>query len=69
MTHAKQYIWQWPSWPEFRWDNAVLLKPLGNCRFQQGSLLTQMRELGFEVRQQARAEVLIEEALKTWLQK
>ena len=65
MTHAKQYIWQWPSWPEFRWDNAVLLKPLGNCRFQQGSLLTQMRELGFEVRQQARAEVLIEEALKT----
>jgi len=28
-------------------------------------LLTQMKELGFEVRQQARAEVLIEEALKT----
>jgi len=65
MTHAKQYIWQRPSWLQFRWDNAPLLKPLGNCRFQQGSLLTQMRELGFEVRQQARAEVLVEEALKT----
>ena len=65
MTHAKQYIWQWPSWPEFRWDNAALLKLLGNCRFQQGSLLTQMKELGFEVRQHARAEVLIEEAMKT----
>ena len=65
MTQTTQYIWQQPSWPEFRWDNAALLKLLGICRFQQGSLLTQMRDLGFDVRQQARAEVLIEEALKT----
>ncbi|MFC1859373.1 Fic family protein [Thermodesulfobacteriota bacterium] len=65
MTHNRQYIWQRPAWPEFRWDSTVLLKFLGDCRFQQGSLLTQMRELGFEVQQQARAEVLIEEALKT----
>jgi len=65
MTQEAQYIWQQPSWPQFRWDNAALMKPLGLCRFQQGSLLTQMRELGLEVRQQARAEVLIEEALKT----
>ena len=65
MTQTTQYIWQQPSWPEFRWDNAALLKLIGDCRFQQGSLLTQMKELGFDVRQQARAEVLIEEALKT----
>ncbi len=65
MTQEAQYIWQHPSWPRFRWDNAALMKPLGDCRFQQGSLLAQMRELGLEVRQQARAEVLIEEALKT----
>ena len=65
MTQEAQYVWQYPSWPRFRWDNAVLMKPLGDCRFQQGSLLAQMRELGLEVRQQARAEVLIEEALKT----
>ena len=65
MTQTTQYIWQQPSWQEFRWDNAALLKEIGICRFQQGSLLTQMRDLGFEVRQQARAEVLIEEALKT----
>lgn len=65
MIQEAQYIWQQPSWPQFRWDNAALMKPLGLCRFQQGSLLAQMRELGFEVRQQARAEVLIEEALKT----
>lgn len=65
MTQARRYIWQFPTWPEFRWDSTVLLKLLGDCRFQQGSLLAQMRELGFEVQQQARAEILIEEALKT----
>ena len=65
MTQGRRYIWQFPTWPEFKWDSMVLLKLLGDCRFQQGSLLTQMRELGFEVQQQARAEVLIEEALKT----
>jgi Fic family protein len=65
MTQSRRYIWQFPTWPEFQWDSPVLLKPLGDCRFQQGSLLAQMRELGFEVRQQARAEVLIAEALKT----
>ncbi|TYO96737.1 Fic family protein [Geothermobacter ehrlichii] len=65
MTHEPQYIWQHPSWPNFRKDSEALIKPLGECRFKQGSLLAQMRELGMEVRQQARAEVLIEEALKT----
>ncbi len=65
MTQTIQYIWQQPSWPEFCWDNAALLKQIGICRFQQGSLLTQMKDLGFDVSQQARAEVLIEEALKT----
>jgi Fic family protein len=65
MTHDTDYIWQDPDWPELRWEGAALLKSLGDCRFQQGSLLIQMRELGFEIQQQARAEVLIEETLKT----
>lgn len=65
MSQKTQYIWQQPSWPEFRWDNAALIKQIGMCRFQQGALLTQMKDLGFDVKQQARAEVLIEEALKT----
>lgn len=65
MAQDKDYIWQRPSWPQFRWDHAALLKPLGQCRFQQGALLAQMRELRLEVREEARAEVLIEEALKT----
>jgi Fic family protein len=65
MTQDTKYIWQKTAFSNLYWDNASLMKPLGACRFQQGSLLAQMRELGLEVRQQARAEVLIEEALKT----
>lgn len=65
MTYSRQYIWQSTSWPKFRWDSAALLRFLGDCRYSQGSLLTQMRELGFEMQQHARAEVLIQETIKT----
>jgi len=60
-----KYIWQTKSWPDLKWDSAKLLKPLGNIRFSQGALITQIRELGFEIQQTARADVLVEEALKT----
>jgi Fic family protein len=42
-----------------------LIESLGRCRFQQGALLAQMKELGLDIRQKARAEILVEEALKT----
>ena len=60
-----KYIWQTKSWPGLKWDSAKLLKPLGNIRFSQGALITQIKELGFEIQQTARADVLVEEALKT----
>jgi Fic family protein len=64
-THQMTYIWQKKSWPDLKWDSAKLLKPLGNIRFSQGSLISQIKELGFEIQQTARADVLVEEALKT----
>ena len=60
-----KYIWQTKSWPGLKWDSDKLLKPLGDIRFNQGSLITQIKELGFEIQQTARADVLVEEALKT----
>ncbi len=60
-----KYIWQNKSWPDFTWDSELLLKPLGDVRFNQGSLIAQIRELGFDIQQAARADVLVEEALKT----
>jgi len=58
-------IWQTKSWPDLKWDSAKLLKPLGNTRFSQGALITQIKELGFKIQQTAQADVLVEEALKT----
>ena len=60
-----KYIWKYKAWPYFTWNSDALLKPLGDVRFNQGSLLVQVRELGFDIQQTARADVLVEEALKT----
>lgn len=60
-----KYIWQDKSWPSFTWNSENLLNCLGKTRFVQGSLLTKMKDLGFEVQQNARADILVEEALKT----
>jgi len=60
-----KYIWKYKSWPHFTWNSDALLKPLGDVRFNQGSLIAQVRELGFDIQQTARADVLVEEALKT----
>jgi Fic family protein len=60
-----EYIWQKKAWPDFIWDSDHLLKFLGRVRFNQGSLTAQVRELDFDIQQTARADVLVEEALKT----
>ena len=56
-----RYIWQSASWPEFRWDSAALLSPLGKARQAQGELLA--KAAYFEL--QLQAEVLTEEAVTT----
>lgn len=60
-----KYIWQKKTWPDFTWDSEFLLKPLGDVRFNQGSFTAKVKELGFDIQQTARADVLVEEALKT----
>ena len=56
-----KYIWQLSSWPEFRWNNAELLRPLGMTRQIQGKLLAKSEYFGLGVR----AEVLTQEAFTT----
>ena len=60
-----KYIWQDKNWPHFTWNSDALLQSLGEVRFNQGSLIAQIRDLGFDIQQTARADVLVEEALKT----
>ena len=56
-----QYVWQGPSWPDFRWDSASLLRPLGKARQAQGKLLGEGEYFGLEIE----ADVLTDEAFTT----
>lgn len=56
-----KYIWQYPTWPKFIWDNSVLIKPLADARRAQGQILGQAKFL--QLKEQA--EILVEETLST----
>lgn len=55
------YIWQTPSWPEFRRDDAALLLPLAGARQAQGELIAESAFFELELQ----AEVLAEDAFTT----
>lgn len=60
-----QYIWEDDNWTQFRWKAGALLTPLAECRFEQGKLLSQMVELGVQLRREAQVEILTEETIQT----
>ncbi|MBI2809660.1 MAG: DUF4172 domain-containing protein [Candidatus Melainabacteria bacterium] len=60
-----KYIWQHHSWPEFTWDSGALLSLLGQTRLAQGDLLGRVKRLGFKLKEEAQAGILIEEVIKT----
>ncbi len=60
-----KWIWQQPNWPDFIWKTEVLLPFLSKARLEQGKLLGRTKELGFELSQEAGADILIEEVIKT----
>jgi Fic family protein len=60
-----RYIWQNAHWTEFTWNNDALVQPLGRTRQHQGALLSKVDALGLKFSSEARAEILIEETVKT----
>jgi Fic family protein len=60
-----RYIWQRSNWPNFTWQSDQLLDALGKARFNQGKLLSKVSALGMILSQEAQAEILIEETVKT----
>ena len=65
MTNRITYIWQNKDWPALHRDDSLLITPLGECRLAQGKLLSRVRSLGINIDNEARAEILSVEALKT----
>ena len=63
-AHSK-YIWQRRNWADFSFQSEALLPLLGKARQAQGKILTRVKILGLDLIQEAQAEVLTEEAVKT----
>jgi len=60
-----KYIWERKNWHDFKYDNAVLLKPLTELRVLQGKLLGRIASLDIKLETEAQGAVLVEEAIRT----
>ncbi|OGC05279.1 cell filamentation protein Fic [Candidatus Falkowbacteria bacterium RIFCSPLOWO2_12_FULL_45_13] len=60
-----KYIWEHENWPKLTWESEPLLPLISKARLEQGKLLTKVASLGFKLGQEARADILTEEAIKT----
>ncbi len=60
-----KYIWQCDPWPKLTWNSGSLLPLLGQARLTQGNLLGRVKRLGFKLGEEAQANILTEEAIKT----
>jgi Fic family protein len=60
-----KYIWERKNWFDFKYDNAVLLKPLSELRVLQGKLLGRLASLDINLETEAQGAILVEEAIRT----
>jgi Fic family protein len=59
------YIHELKDWPRFHWSIEKVAEPLACVRYQQGSLIGQMKGLGFNLQQEAVLETLTKDVLKS----
>jgi Fic family protein len=59
------YIWQAPDWPQWRYDLAVLARPLAEVSRAQGLLLGRLADVGAATRDQASLLALTDDVMKT----
>ena len=59
------YIHQHVNWPNFHWNNEIVLKKLIEIRHRQGILLGRMSNLGFSLRGEAMLKTLTLDVLKS----
>lgn len=60
-----KYIWERKNWFDFKYDNAVLLKPLSELRVLQGKLLGRVASLDIKLETEAQGAILVEETVRT----
>ncbi len=60
-----KYVWQRKTWPHFTWQMEPLAELLGQARLAQGKLISHIESLGFDLGQEAQANLITEETLTT----
>jgi Fic family protein len=61
----KIYIYQQDDWPNFKWENEVIIPLLSRVRHLQGKMIGRMESLGFELRSEAFLGTLTLDVIKT----
>lgn len=61
----EKYIYQYPNWPKFTWDDSKINPLLNDIRYLQGKMLGRMELLGFSVIQETMLSTLTLDVLKS----
>ncbi|MEX0998059.1 MAG: Fic family protein [Flavobacteriaceae bacterium] len=59
------YIHQLKDWPQFQWDEEAFINLLSEVRHLQGKLVGKVELLGFELKDEANLETLIQDVVQT----
>lgn len=60
-----KYIYQYPNWPNFTWNEKEIQVILGKVRHLQGKLFGQMSALGFSIKEETLLSTLTVDVLKS----
>ena len=60
------YIYEHTNWPNFYWNEDLLIELLSEVSNLQGKLLGKAELLGFELRDEANLETLIQDIVQSW---
>lgn len=59
------YIWQYPEWPSFTWNDSRLIALLSEVRYLEGKIQGMMDGLGFNVQSMTALNVMTEDVLRS----
>lgn len=59
------YIWQYPEWPTFIWNDSKLIGLLSEVRHHEGKIQGMMSGLGFDVQNQTALDVMTEDVVRS----
>lgn len=59
------YIWQYPEWPDFTWDNSRLITLLSEVRNHEGVIKGMVSGLGFDLQSRTALDTMTEDVLRS----